>query len=70
MKTPYCWVRESDNDPFQVLSTPVRLPPLLLRAAKVGLLDRGDLFIVEWDWRTAVPLFTDKVKLRRWLVAT
>src|SRR5689334_15763198 len=42
----------------------------LFSAAKIGFLNRRDLFVIEGDRRTSVSLFTDEVKFRRRLVTT
>jgi hypothetical protein len=44
--------------------------PLFLRTAKVCLLNLCDLLIIERDRSTPVSLFTDEIKLRRWLMTT
>jgi len=44
--------------------------PLLLGTTSVCFLKLCDLLIIERDRRTPVPLFTDEVIPRRWLMTT
>src|SRR2546426_6942055 len=50
--------------PYTTLFRSVHTHPLLLGTTSVCPLKLADLLIIEWDRRTAMPLFTDRKSTR------